>query len=102
MVPIPPKNGAAVKQDTMGILLTVADGNYDEIGYENVNGHNPVSANEISVGVNVARTLGIQAGDTMDIYIEGAKTYADRHWNLPGDREHVQFGADYRRRHQNK
>ncbi|MEK3759563.1 FtsX-like permease family protein [Paenibacillus sp. FSL P4-0338] len=71
VVPIPPKDGSAVKQDTMGILLTVADGNYDEIGYENVDGHNPVSANEISVGVNVARTLGIQAGDSLDIYIEG-------------------------------
>ena len=62
-----------MKQDTMGILLTVADGNYDEIGYENVEGHNPVSDNEISVGVNVARTLGIKSGDSLDIYIEGEK-----------------------------
>ncbi|WP_405157581.1 FtsX-like permease family protein [Paenibacillus sp. FSL H8-0283] len=73
VLPMPQESGVEMKQDTMGILLTVADGNYDEIGYENVEGHNPVSDNEISVGVNVARTLGIKSGDSLDIYIEGEK-----------------------------
>ncbi|WP_366294817.1 FtsX-like permease family protein [Paenibacillus sp. AN1007] len=72
VLPVPQKHGAN-EQDTKGILLTVADGNYDEIGYQNVEGHNPASDNEISVGVNVARTLGIKSGDSLDIYIEGEK-----------------------------
>lgn len=64
---------AEMEQDTMGILLTVAEGNYDEIGYENVKGRNPMSDQEISIGVNIARSLNIDVGDSLDIYIEGEK-----------------------------
>ncbi|WP_435925079.1 FtsX-like permease family protein [Paenibacillus sp. DYY-L-2] len=73
VLPIKPGPETGTKQETMGILLTVADGNYNEIGYENVEGHNPAGDHEISIGVNVARALGISAGDPLDIYIEGKR-----------------------------
>ncbi|AZK45225.1 ABC transporter permease [Paenibacillus lentus] len=61
------------EQDTLGILLTVAEGNYDEIGYENMKGRNPISSLEISIGVNVASSLDLKVGDLLDIYIAGEK-----------------------------
>lgn len=73
VLPINEELAAQMKQDTMGILLTVAEGNYDEIGYDNVEGRNPSSANEISIGVNIARNLNVNVGDPLDIYIEGEK-----------------------------
>ncbi|MGG3282357.1 FtsX-like permease family protein [Paenibacillus solani] len=73
VLPINQELSADKKQDTMGILLTVAEGNYDEIGYENVKGRNPLNDQEISVGVNIARNLNIDLGDPVDIYIEGVK-----------------------------
>ncbi|TYA15446.1 FtsX-like permease family protein [Paenibacillus faecis] len=73
VLPLDQGSSAKGQADTMGVLLTVADGNYDDIGYENVEGRNPAGVREISIGVNVARTLGIQTGDSLDIYIEGEK-----------------------------
>lgn len=73
VLPLKREPGADTNPETMGILLTVADGNYDEIGYENVEGRNPADNDEISVGVNVAKALGIRAGDRIEIYIEGEK-----------------------------
>ncbi|MFH0071248.1 FtsX-like permease family protein, partial [Peribacillus sp. NPDC056705] len=73
VLPINKELATEMEQDTMGILLTVAEGNYDEIGYENVKGRNPVNDQEISIGVNIARNLNIDVGDPLDIYIEGEK-----------------------------
>lgn len=73
VLPINKELAADMKQDTMGILLTVAEGNYDDIGYENVRGRNPMNRHEISIGVNIARNLNIDLGDPLDIYIEGEK-----------------------------
>lgn len=73
VLPINQELSADKKQDTMGILLTVAAGNYDEIGYENVKGRNPSNDREISIGVNIARNLNVDLGDPLDIYIEGEK-----------------------------
>ncbi|HEY2491651.1 MAG TPA: FtsX-like permease family protein [Paenibacillus sp.] len=73
VLPISKELAADMEQDSMGILLTVADGNYDEIGYENVKGHNPIKDDEITIGVNVAKKLKIDVGDPLDIYIEGEK-----------------------------
>ncbi|GAA0134967.1 hypothetical protein YSY43_18070 [Paenibacillus sp. YSY-4.3] len=73
VLPINKELAAGMEQDTMGILLTVAEGNYDEIGYENVKGRNPMNDQEISIGVNIAKSLNIDVGDPLDIYIEGAK-----------------------------
>lgn len=73
VVPINKELAAEMKQDTMGILLTVAEGNYDEIGYENIKGRNPINDHEISIGVNIARNLNVDVGDPLDIYIEGDK-----------------------------
>lgn len=73
VVPINKELAAKMEQDTMGILLTVAEGNYDEIGYENVKGRNPMNDHEISIGVNIAKNLNIDVGDSLEIYIEGEK-----------------------------
>lgn len=73
VIPVNEALAAEMKQNTMGILLTVAEGNYDEIGYENVEGRNPDQENEIAIGVNVARSLNLGVGDPLDIYIEGQK-----------------------------
>lgn len=73
VLPINKELATETEQDTMGILLTVAEGNYDEIGYENIKGRNPMNDQEISIGVNVARSLSLDAGDLLDIYIEGEK-----------------------------
>ncbi|MDR0268644.1 FtsX-like permease family protein [Paenibacillus sp.] len=73
VLPINGELAAERKQDTMGVLLTVAEGDFDEIGYENVKGRNPVSDSEISIGVNISRSLGVDVGDRLDIYIEGEK-----------------------------
>lgn len=73
VLPISKDLSEQMDQDSMGVLLTVADGNYDEIGYENVKGHNPINDNEISIGVNIAKDLGVDVGDPLDIYIEGKK-----------------------------
>lgn len=73
VLPINGELSAEMKQDTIGVLLTVADGDFDEIGYENVKGRNPASDSEISIGVNIARSLGVDVGEPLDIYINGEK-----------------------------
>ncbi|MNZ64666.1 FtsX-like permease family protein [compost metagenome] len=75
VLPIPISKNLSVEagQDSMGVLLTVAEGNYDEIGYENIKGRNPIKSDEISIGVNIAKDLGLDVNDPLDIYIEGKK-----------------------------
>lgn len=73
VLPIDAELAAEMEQGTMGILLMVAEGNYDEIGYENLRGRNPAAGQEISIGVNIARKLKLDVGDPLDIYIEGEK-----------------------------
>ncbi|MFJ7406810.1 MULTISPECIES: FtsX-like permease family protein [unclassified Lysinibacillus] len=56
---------------TLNININVIEGNYDDLGYVNIIGHNPSTKNEIAIGINVARTLDKSLGDVIDVYIEG-------------------------------
>lgn len=58
---------------SLSIPLSILDGDYDQMGFETFIGSNPRHKNEISVGVNVAKTLDKQLGDVIDVYIEGKK-----------------------------
>lgn len=57
----------------MGMVLSVVQGSYDEIGFTTLQGRNPSNDNEISIGVNLARKYKIDIGDTIDLYIKGRK-----------------------------
>lgn len=56
---------------SLNISISVVEGSYDDLGYENIIGRNPSHKNEIAIGVNVARTLNKNLGDVINIYIEG-------------------------------
>ncbi|EON70845.1 ABC transporter permease [Lysinibacillus sphaericus] len=58
-------------QQPLNISINVVEGSYDDLGYENILGHNPSNKNEIAIGVNVARTLNKSLGDVIDVYIQG-------------------------------
>ncbi|MCJ8010203.1 ABC transporter permease [Paenibacillus sp. KQZ6P-2] len=58
---------------SLSINLSVLDGSYDQMGFDNVSGYNPRYKNEIALGVNVAKTLNKTLGDTVNVYIEGKK-----------------------------
>lgn len=53
--------------------MSVLDGSYQELGFETLKGVNPQHANEIAIGVSVAKTSNKDLGDLIDIYIEGEK-----------------------------
>ncbi|WP_369436414.1 ABC transporter permease [Lysinibacillus fusiformis] len=55
----------------LNIGIDVVEGSYDDLGYENILGHNPSNKNEIAIGLNVARTLNKSLGDVIDVYIQG-------------------------------
>ncbi|WP_261800454.1 FtsX-like permease family protein [Paenibacillus sp. PAMC21692] len=55
------------------ISLSILDGSYEELGFANLEGDHPVLRNEISIGVQVARNLNKQPGDTIDVYIAGQR-----------------------------
>lgn len=57
----------------LNINISVVEGSYNDLGFENVRGRNPRNKNEITIGVNVARYLNKDVGDVMDINIEGKK-----------------------------
>ena len=58
---------------TVGVQILTMDGQLDEIGYVNLEGHNPKAENEISIGINVAKSLQKGVGDPIDVYIQGKK-----------------------------
>jgi len=58
---------------SFSLPLTVVEGSMDDIGFASLVGRNPQLANEISIGVNVARQLDKDVGDTLTLYIEGKR-----------------------------
>lgn len=60
-----------VDGQTFSLPLTVVDGSMDELGLASLEGRNPQLYNEISIGVNIARQLQKEVGDTINIFIEG-------------------------------
>lgn len=58
---------------TQNIQISTASGAYDKVGYENIKGRNPKNPNEISLGVNIAKSLNKKIGDTIEVYIQGKK-----------------------------
>lgn len=57
----------------LNINISVAEGSYVDLKYENVHGRHPDNGNEVAVGINVARNLNKDVGDVIEIYIEGKK-----------------------------
>jgi putative ABC transport system permease protein len=57
----------------MGLIVSIVAGNYDEIGYTNLEGRNPKNGNEITLGANLARTYHKALGDSVTFYIKGQK-----------------------------
>ncbi|MEK3918753.1 MULTISPECIES: ABC transporter permease [Paenibacillus] len=67
------ESSATVKGQSISLNLSVLDGSYQELGFETLKGVNPQHANEIAIGVSVAKTSNKDLGDLIDIYIEGEK-----------------------------
>jgi len=67
------ENTGKVLADSMSVWLTVVDGSYDDIGFTNLKGRDPVSDDEISIGVNLAKKYNKKIGDTFDVYIQGER-----------------------------
>lgn len=70
---ISPESLATVEGQSLSLNLSVLDGSYQELGFETLKGVNPQHANEIAIGVSVAKTSNKDLGDLIDIYIEGEK-----------------------------
>ncbi|QDH19386.1 FtsX-like permease family protein [Saccharibacillus brassicae] len=67
-----PERAASEKaEDTMGVVVSIVEGSYDDIGFAVLEGANPVNPNETAIGVNVAKTLSKSLGDTVELYVEG-------------------------------
>ena len=48
-------------------------GDIDALGFRNLEGRNPKSADEVSIGVNTAREFGLGIGDTYGLYVGGER-----------------------------
>ncbi|WP_438349709.1 ABC transporter permease [Paenibacillus sp. FA6] len=59
--------------ESLSITMAVANGSFDDMGYMTIRGTNPNNKNEIAIGVNVAKTLGKDIGDVVEVYIERHK-----------------------------
>ncbi|MFC9712200.1 ABC transporter permease [Paenibacillus sp. NPDC056933] len=68
-----PESSSEMHGQTISLYLSVLDGSYQELGFENLRGNNPQQENEIAVGVSVAKTLNKDRGDLIDLYIQGEK-----------------------------
>ncbi|MDR6725883.1 putative ABC transport system permease protein [Paenibacillus amylolyticus] len=70
---IRPDTSINTQSQSTSLFLSVLDGSYDQLGFENLRGSNPRLENQISIGVNIAKTYHKDLGDLIDIYIEGQK-----------------------------
>ncbi|WP_053372628.1 FtsX-like permease family protein [Paenibacillus sp. FJAT-27812] len=61
------------KRESINGNMDVLDGSFDHMGMAVLKGYNPRNSNEIALGVNVAKSLGKDVGDVVDVYIEGHK-----------------------------
>lgn len=55
----------------LNINVNVIEGSFDAAGYVTMSGRNPISKNEIAIGLNVARALNKNIGDIVEVYLEG-------------------------------
>lgn len=55
------------------VYVSVLEGSYDEFGFAVLEGRNPRNRNEIALGLNIARDLGVVPGDMTDVYLGGSK-----------------------------
>ncbi|MNW42612.1 FtsX-like permease family protein [compost metagenome] len=58
---------------SLNIYVSVLRGSYDTFGFSVLEGRNPRNRNEIALGMNVARRLGVVPGDVTDVYLDGKK-----------------------------
>ena len=70
---VPAVRDTGISADSMSVNLSVIDGSYDDTGFANLEGRSPVTAGEISLGVNLAQKYGAEIGETFDIYIQGQR-----------------------------
>jgi putative ABC transport system permease protein len=61
------------KRESINGNMDVLDGSFEDMGMAVLKGYNPRNSNEIALGVNVAKSLDKEAGDVVDVYIEGHK-----------------------------
>jgi len=55
----------------LNINVDTIEGSFEDVGYGTISGRNPVNKNEIAIGINVAKALHKNLGDTVEVYIEG-------------------------------
>lgn len=67
------QNTGGSEAQSLNIAFMALEGSYDELGYATLEGYNPRNKNEISIGMNVAKQLHKDIGDTVDVFIEGQK-----------------------------
>ncbi|MBD8499802.1 ABC transporter permease [Paenibacillus arenosi] len=65
------KNLQNDSETSMGVYLTVLEGDYNETGVVNLKGRNPMNGDEIAIGVNVAKKLQKEVGDSIEIFVQG-------------------------------
>ncbi|MFE6078680.1 ABC transporter permease [Paenibacillus sp. NPDC057886] len=70
---VSPESSSEMQGQSTSLYLSVLDGSYQELGFETLKGDNPRHANEVAIGVSVAKTLNKELGDLIDLYIEGEK-----------------------------
>ncbi|MGX1831753.1 ABC transporter permease [Paenibacillus taichungensis] len=70
---VSPESTSEMQGQSTSLYLSVLDGSYQELGFETLKGDNPRQANEVAIGVSVAKTLNKELGDLIELYIEGEK-----------------------------
>lgn len=73
VIPAHKNSETGVITDSMSVLLSVVDGSYEKIGFTNIEGRDPVSNDEISIGVNLAQKYDKKIGDFIEVYIQGER-----------------------------
>ncbi|OBR65103.1 hypothetical protein A7K91_05980 [Paenibacillus oryzae] len=65
--------GVYVSGEPGSLSVSILDGSYEGLGFETLEGRNPVNRNEIAIGIKVAENRGLHIGDRMELYIGGKK-----------------------------
>ncbi|MFF2484696.1 FtsX-like permease family protein [Paenibacillus sp. NPDC058071] len=58
---------------TMNLNTNILEGSFEEAGFAVLRGKHPVNKNEIALGMNAARKLNKEVGDTVEVYLKGKK-----------------------------
>ncbi|MFD2671577.1 ABC transporter permease [Marinicrinis sediminis] len=64
---------SSVEKRNVRISIMAVDGHLADMGMVNLTGRHPRKANELTIGVNAAKTMNKQIGDTVDLYIKGQR-----------------------------